>query len=105
MCRSRTVGALEKGSNKLIITVRSVKGGEWKVLRGSNIGFTGRKTGWSAEGFTEGVIDLGNLDVPFVLGFATDHDGRVCHGVVSDKFNAQLGKLANNRVLVRRVPR
>ena len=54
-------------------TVRSIKDGEGKAREASDVDFIGGKARGGANGVVIGVFDVGQMDVPVVLVFVTDH--------------------------------
>ena len=54
-------------------TVRLIKDGEGEAREASDVDFIGGKARGGANGVVIGVFDVGNMDVPVVLVFVTDH--------------------------------
>ena len=54
-------------------TVRSIKGGEGKARKASDVDFIGGKARGGANGVLIGIFDVRKMDVPVVLVFVTDH--------------------------------
>ena len=54
-------------------TVRSIKDGEGKARKASDVDFIGGKARGGANGVVIGVFDVRKMDVPVVLVFVTDH--------------------------------
>ena len=54
-------------------TVRSIKDGEGKARKASDVDFIGGKSRGGANGVVISVFNVGKMDVPVVLVFVTDH--------------------------------
>ena len=67
------IGELIAVETLMNTTVRSFKDGEGKAREASDVDFIGGKARGGANGVVIGVFDVGEMDVPFVLVFVTDH--------------------------------